>query len=60
MIECYYSSCPKHSVHDGEGDGPFCYEPDCSAITEELDKYDKIREAEKAKWIKIVHLEKEN
>jgi hypothetical protein len=38
-IECYYSDCPHHSFHDGEDDGPFCYESKCLATEQEIKIY---------------------
>jgi hypothetical protein len=36
-IECYYSACPNHEVHDGTPDcGPFCNQPECTATIEQL------------------------
>ena len=42
-IECYFSDCPKHSIHDYPDDGPFCYEMECVAIPAKIEEYRKKR-----------------
>lgn len=37
-IECYYTTCPKHSNHSGEED-PVCHEVECTSTEHELELY---------------------
>lgn len=52
-IECYYATCPNHSIHTDPDDGPYCNLNQCTATKEEGDKYEVDRqkqlEAYKAK-----------
>ncbi len=52
-IECYYATCPNHSIHTDPDDGPFCYLDHCTATKEEAAVYkvdrQKQLEAYKAK-----------
>lgn len=41
--ECYYADCPFHGVHNGLGEGPYCYEPKCKATEEQRTLYSKLR-----------------
>lgn len=45
-IECYYHQCPKHSNQDKSGEGPFCYEQECSASFKEIQLYEAGRKLE--------------
>lgn len=50
MIECYYSACPNHSAHpvrpDGDYDGPFCNNNDCTLNPVLQPIFDKARAAQ--------------
>jgi hypothetical protein len=35
-IECYFSSCGRHSCHYDPDNGPFCDEPKCVATSDEI------------------------
>lgn len=41
-IECYFSSCPHHSIHYGD-EGPFCDELKCLAPKDKLEQYGRER-----------------
>lgn len=51
-IECYFTKCPHHSIHQWPDDGPFCYEEECLATEKEIDEYHEERryELEISKW----------
>lgn len=42
-IECYYVECEFHSANDPKEEGPFCYQKDCQATTEQIIKFQEIR-----------------
>lgn len=44
-IECYFSSCPHHSIHYGD-EGPFCDELECIAPKDKLEQYSRERMAQ--------------
>lgn len=44
-IECYFSSCPHHSIHYGD-EGPFCDELECIAPKDKLEQYGRERLAQ--------------
>ncbi len=41
-IECYFSSCPHHSIHYGD-EGPYCDELKCIAPKDKLEQYGRER-----------------
>ena len=41
-IECYYTHCPYHISHFDE-EGPFCFEKECRANSEQLKIYAGLR-----------------
>lgn len=43
-IECYYATCPNHSIHTDPEDGPYCNLNQCTATKEEGDKYEVDRQ----------------
>ena len=39
MFECYFSDCKYHSFHQDLEGGPFCYQSECRASPDEVERF---------------------